>query len=109
MITLNEITKRDFLWSKKLNELSDIILPGIWFTRIYTDSKNRLILEGSVISKEEEAMASVGKFMKDISEKNSFFKDFDNIKLESVQRENINDRNIVKFIIALYFKNHDRS
>ncbi|MFH1853859.1 MAG: hypothetical protein ABH815_00940 [Candidatus Omnitrophota bacterium] len=103
MSELDEITKRKFFWSRKLNELSDLVLPGIWLTRVYTDADNRFIIEGSVISKKEEAMAAVGKFMKDIREKQSFFQDFRNIKLESVQRKGTGDRDVVDFRIALYF------
>ena len=103
MAGLDQITKRRFLWAQKLNELSDLILPGIWFTRIRTDSDERLIIEGSVISKKEKAMASVGKFMKNIKEQGLFFKDFSNIKLETVQRKNIDTRDVVDFRIALYF------
>jgi hypothetical protein len=105
MAVLDEITKRRFLWARKLNEISDIALTGIWFRRIYTDSNLRLIIEGSVISKEEEAMATVGKFMKDMGEHISFFEDFRDIKLETVQKNSMDDRDAVDFTIALYFKN----
>lgn len=106
---LREITKRKFLWAEKLDEVSDLVLPGIWFTKIYTDSENRLIMHGSVISKKEEAMASVGKFMKNIREHRSFFEDFSDIKLETVQRKSIDGRDVVDFKIALYFKDQDGS
>jgi hypothetical protein len=101
---LDQLTKRKFLWTEKLNQLSDLVLPGIWFTHVYTDSENRLIIEGSVVSKSEEAMASVGKFMKNLKDDQQFFKDFKNIKLESVQRKNKEERDMVDFKIALYFQ-----
>lgn len=104
MSALDEVTKRRFLWAEKLNQLSDLVLPGIWFTRIRTDSDQHFIIEGSVISKKEEAMASVGKFMKNIREYSPFFKDFSNIKLESVQRKSIDERDVVDFRIVLYFR-----
>lgn len=104
MNAVDEITKREFLWAKKLNELSGLVLPGIWFTRVNTDSENRFIIEGSVISKKEEAMASVGKFMENIRAHETFFKDFNNIELESVQRKSTEERDIVDFKIALYFR-----
>jgi len=104
MSVLDQLTKRKFLWTEKLNQLSDLILPGIWFTHVYTDSENRLIIEGSVVSKSEEAMASVGKFMKNLKDDQQFFKDFKNIKLESVQRKNKEERDMVDFKIALYFQ-----
>ena len=104
MSILDQLTKRKFLWAEKLNQLSDLALPGIWFTHVYTDSENRLIIEGSVFSKSEEAMASVGKFMKNVKDDQQFFKDFKNIKLESVQRKNKEERDMVDFKIALYFQ-----
>jgi len=104
MAVLDQLTKRKFLWTEKLNRLSDMVLPGIWFTHIYTDSENRLMIEGSVISKSEEAMASVGKFMKNVKDDQQFFKDFKSIKLESVQRKNKEERDAVDFKISLYFQ-----
>jgi len=104
MGVLDQLTSRGFLWAQKLNELSNMILPGIWFTRIHTDSGQRFIIEGSVISKKEKAMASVGKFMKNIREDRTFFRDFRGIKLENVQRKTIDKRDVVDFRIALYFK-----
>lgn len=103
MKALDELTNRRFLWAEKLNQLSDLILPGIWFTHVYTDAEKALFIEGSVISKSEEAMASVGKFMKSVKDNEQFFKEFKNIKLESVQRKNKEERDIVDFKIALYF------
>jgi Tfp pilus assembly protein PilN len=104
MSALDQVTNRGFIWAEKLDQLSDLVLPGIWFTRISTDSDKTFIIEGSVISKKDEAMAAVGKFMKDIREYEAFFKDFANIKLESVQRKGIDERDVVDFRIVLYFR-----
>ena len=105
MAVLDQITKRNFIWAEKINQLSDLVLPGIWFTRVYSDSgENKLTIEGSVISKSEEAMASVGKFMKNLKDDVQFFKDFKNIRLESVQREAKDEMGIVNFQIVLYFQ-----
>ena len=105
MAALDTLTKRKFIWAEKINQLSDLVLPGIWFTHVYTDpGENKLMIEGSVISKSEEAMASVGKFMKNLKDDALFFKDFKNIKLESVQRKAKDERDIVDFKIALYFQ-----
>ncbi|MFH1478192.1 MAG: hypothetical protein ABIG92_00270 [Candidatus Omnitrophota bacterium] len=103
LFTLDQITKRDLLWSDKLDELSGLVLPGIWFNRLYVDSKEKLIITGSVISKKEEAMAIVGKFMKNIKDNKSFFKDFSSIKLESAQIKSGEGREVVDFEIVLYF------
>jgi len=104
MNMMDGVTSRRFLWAEKLNYLSDLILPGIWFTRIRTDLEDKLVVEGSVISKQEEAMATVGKFMKNVRDHQAFFKDFSNIKLESVQRKSIDERDVVDFRIVLYIK-----
>ena len=106
MQVLSQITKRQFLWAQKLNELSDLVLPGIWLTRMRTDVDNNFVIEGSVVSKKGEAMASVGEFMKNISEHQSFFKDFSNIRLESVQRRSQESKDVVDFKIVLYFKDY---
>lgn len=104
MNALSEITTRKFLWAQKLNEFSDLVLPGIWFTRIRTHAENTIVVEGNVISKKEEAMASLGKFMKNMRENVDFFNDFSNIRLESLQRKSIEERDVVDFEIVLYFK-----
>jgi len=101
--TLDQITKREFLWAEKLDKLADIALPGIWFTRIRTDSGDKFIIEGSVISRKESAMVLVGKFMKNMREHSVFFESFKDIKLESVQRKSTEERDVVDFKIVLYF------
>ncbi len=103
MGALDQVVKRKILWAKKLNEISDLMLPGIWLSRIRTDEEGNFMIEGSVISRKEEAMASVGKFMKNLREDPSFFQDFSDIKLESVQRDSVKEQDIVDFKIALYF------
>ena len=103
MAVLDEIARRKFSLAMKLNELSDMVLPGIWFTSISEDSDEGVKIEGSVISKKEKAMASVGKFINDIRGHASFFKDFTDIKLESVQRKSVDGRDVVDFKIVLYF------
>lgn len=100
---LDDITKRKFLWAKKLNGLSDLVLPGIWFNRFSAELDDNLTIEGSVISKKEEAMASVGKFIKNIKDDSLFFGDFSDIKIESVQRKSMDTRDVVEFKIVLYF------
>ncbi len=104
LFTLAGIINRQYLWSQKLGELSDLILPGMWFTSFATDSNKRFIIEGSVISKQEEAMATVGKFMKAIQDKQSFYKDFSKIQLESVEKQEKEKSGTVDFKIVLYFK-----
>lgn len=99
---INELTKRRFLWAQKLNELSDLTLPCLWFTRIYTDGSSGLVIEGSVVSANEEEMANVGKFIKAIKEDDEFFKYFKNIKLETVQRKTKYTTDVVDFKIALF-------
>jgi len=101
---LNQIVSRDFLWAAKLNQLSDLILPGIWFTRLYIISNDSMVIEGSAISKQEEAVALVGKFIRKIKEDAVFFDSFENIKLESVQRKSTEGKDIVDFKIVVYLK-----
>ncbi|MFC1590217.1 PilN domain-containing protein [Candidatus Omnitrophota bacterium] len=36
---IDEIIEKRILWSKKLNDLSDSVTPGIWLTRLYYEEK----------------------------------------------------------------------
>ncbi|MFH1782658.1 MAG: hypothetical protein ABH848_03475 [Candidatus Omnitrophota bacterium] len=101
--TFDKITKREFLLSDKMDKLSELVLPGIWFTYLYTDLSENLIIQGSIISKNEEAMAVVGNLMKNLQEDKDFFKGFSSIKLENVQKRKKEERDIVDFKIVLKF------
>lgn len=85
------------LWSKKLNELSDLITDGIWLNKVELDKK-LLTMEGSVYSENKDEEAIVGNFMNSIKRHKSFFKDFNDIELKIIKRKE-GDIEYVNFVV----------
>lgn len=127
---LEKLRQGRFLWSEKLNQLSDSMIPGVWLTQLCVEQKSMkapeglsssrtggreegvqtvlkevLILKGSAISLgDEEATATVGKFMNTLRENKDFFKDFEEIKLGKIRRRMIKDVEVMDFDLECYFK-----
>lgn len=127
---LNDLLTRQFLWSEKLNQLSDSMISGVWLTRLSVEQKSMevhgkapvskssrkkveevqtilkraLVLRGSAITLEEEATATVGKFMKSLRENEDFFKDFEKIELGTIRSRKIKDVEVMDFSLECYFK-----
>lgn len=110
----NRLSSSRFNWAKKLNDLSDSVVSGIWLRRIYvkrTESSAKsavptqlLILEGSSIVSGAEEPGSVGKFVNSLKDNGSFSEDFDEIELTKVERRKIGRTEVIDFIIACHFK-----
>lgn len=110
----NRLSSFRFNWAKKLNDLSDSVVSGIWLRRIYVKRtasgdksavpRQLLILEGSSIVSGAEEPGSVGKFVNSLKENSSFFGDFDEIELTKVERRKIGRTEVIDFIIACHFK-----
>lgn len=108
---IDQLMVKRFLWSEKLNQLSDLIVPGIWLRELFLgssvqlkDSPPTLTLKGSVISLRGEEMAVVGKFMANLKQNKGWSFDFDNIELQSIQRREIKGTEIMDFVLICYFK-----
>ena len=100
---IDQLMIKRFLWSGKLNQLSDLIAPGIWLRELslmpHVKSKDlppTLTLKGSVISRHGEETAVVGKFMANLKNNKGFSGDFDKIELKSIQRRKIKDAEIME-------------
>ena len=123
------LTQGSLVWSKKLYDLSKTMIDGIWLSslslnietpasaRLYGTAgmaqepghKQTLILTGLAISSgQAEETATVGKFIDSLKKNEDFFKDFDDIKLSSIQRESYGSTDVMNFTIICYFK-PDRS
>jgi Tfp pilus assembly protein PilN len=88
--------------SQKLNELSDLLINGIWLTTIEL-SDDMLTIEGNVYSKEGKEEAIVGNFMNNIKHHESFFKDFHDVELKIIKRKT-QDVEYISFIIFCHLK-----
>jgi len=91
------------LWAKKMNQLSDFLPPGVWFTKFYL-ANQKLIIEGSAISQKGDEMVKVGKFTSALKNEISFSKDFQDIELTSINRKLIKSVEVADFIITARLK-----
>lgn len=108
---IDQLMVRDFLWSEKLNQLSNLVVPGIWLRELSLSpsppSKNlpsTLNLKGSVISRQGEEMAIVGRFITNLKQDKDFSGNFDNIELKSIQRRGIKGTEVMDFMLICRFK-----
>jgi Tfp pilus assembly protein PilN len=129
--TIEGLTQGSLVWSKKLSDLSNTMIDGIWLSSLSLNTEmshnagqaygampgiaqepgNRqtLVLTGFAISSSKaEDTAAVGKFIESLKSHNAFFKDFDDIKLSSIQRESYGNTDVMNFTLICYFK-PDRS
>ena len=95
------------LWSKKLNRLSDLAAPGMWFTNLSLDqgeNGRHLSIEGNISSFLKDETAVMGRFMKALKEDDAFSGDFKEIRLEAMQQKKIKNVDVMSFSINCYFK-----
>jgi len=125
---INSLTSGSLVWAKKLQDLNNSVLDGVWLNSLSLSTetsnanqafigvnpgavgqvpadKETLILKGAAVSTgSEEATAIVGRFIDSLKTNEGFFKDFEDIKLSSVQRETLGSTEIMNFTIVCYFK-----
>lgn len=125
---IESLMARNILWSKKLNQLSDLIVPGIWFTSISIDRKVVIVepskapqagikrfasertyipylkIKGEVSSLYGEELAIIATFINELKNDNDFFSNFSNIELGSTELHSIGEIEVTAFNINCYFK-----
>jgi Tfp pilus assembly protein PilN len=103
------VTNR-FLWSKKLNHLSDLVLPGIWFRNLALEKtvpaglSRVLKIDLSVVSVAHDEMSIVGEFIRHLKTDDDFFKDFQNIELQSFLQRQIASAEVMDCTLLCSFK-----
>lgn len=101
---MDSLIGRRFLWSKKLNLLSDLIPRGIWLTRLSLDEKGDLrflTLEGVAMPlKGQEMVTLVTKFMDALKEDKEFFEGFEAIELGPIKRKKVEKIEVMKFTLV---------
>jgi len=105
---IDELMVKRILWSRKMNDLNDSLIPGIWLTKLNLvssrGSNEVLNLEGSASSAYGDETATVGKFIESLKGNESFFSDFSDIELEGMQRRVIKEIEVMNFKINGYFE-----
>ena len=86
-------------WAEKLNRLSLVLPPGIWFEVISASGKN-FLLEGKVVSLDKEEVSLLRNFIDELKNKPDFSKNFNSLELVSIQKEVIGGYEVADFKIA---------
>ena len=104
-LVVNYLMADRIYYSQKLNELSDLLVDGIWLNKV--DLNNEILtIEGKVYSKEGKEEAIVGNFMNNIKYHESFFKDYSDVELKIIKRR-VQDVEHISFILFCHFKQND--
>ncbi len=102
---INSLIAERLLWSKKLNQLSDLMIDGIWLEKLSLGKrkdKDVLILEGDVFSRKKEETALIGEFMQKLRQDKNFFSDFEDVELESIKRRCLGETEVMQFNLVLF-------
>lgn len=95
---IQQISQSRVNWAQKLNLLSSGLPSSIWYNEIYV-SPNEFILQGSVLALQKEEMILINKLISSLKNDPDFFKDFNNLELNSVQKKTIGSYDIFDFIL----------
>jgi len=108
-----------FLWAKKLNAISNLIIPGIWLRNMNVERKtidslqpldiqaqaaDVLHIEGTAVSVASDEMGIIGDFVRSLKTDEGFMKDFRSIELEGVLRRRIAEVEVMDFTLICSFK-----
>ncbi|HQP92303.1 MAG TPA: PilN domain-containing protein [Candidatus Omnitrophota bacterium] len=89
---------REFSMTELLSSLSAAIPNGLWLESFSFGDKG-MVVQGSVVSLQQNEMTLIGKFLQDLKNNKVFSKVFSKIDLSSVQRRTIKTYDVVDFIL----------
>jgi len=110
---LKDLSKRRFLWSAKLNSLSDLVPMGIWLTELSLDEMGEmkfLTLEGIAMPfKGQEMIALVTRFMEALKNDKTFFSGLEDIELGPIERIKVEEAEteVMKFSLICRLKERE--
>lgn len=93
-------TEKRILWSQKLNEISDTLPRGVWLNKMSVN-QTVLLIDGSVVSKSKDEMASVSSFASNLKNNSKFMQGLKSLELGSMQRRQIKAADLADFIITV--------
>jgi hypothetical protein len=85
-------------WAPKFNAISDSLPRGVWIRKMTLD-KVGLTMEGSVVSKSENEINNVGKFLAVLKQKDDFMKGFSSLEVNSIQGGKNNSIEVTDFSV----------
>lgn len=86
-------------WAEKLNRLSLVLSPGMWFESISVSGK-AFLLQGKVVSLDKEEVSLLRDFIDELKNKPDFSKNFNSLELSSIQKEALGGYEVADFKIA---------
>lgn len=111
---IDKLTNSRFNLARKLNDLSDSMVSGIWLRTIDVKKGEAIgepgilrelwVLEGSSLVSGKSQEAPIGKFVNSLKENTSFSSDFGEIELAKVERKKVQNTEIMNFVIICHFK-----
>lgn len=112
--TVEKLLTSRFKVSKKLNDLSDLTVSGVWLRSIDIRKgespsepgvlREALVIEGSSTVSGEKEDGSIGRFVNSLKENAPFSEDFSEIELTRVERKKIRNTEVMDFIVICTFK-----
>lgn len=95
---IQQLSQSRINWAQKLNLLSLGLPSGVWYTEISVTA-NDFLLQGSVVALQKEELTLINKLIFNLKNDPAFFKDFNNLELNSVQKRNIGGYDIADFVL----------
>ena len=120
----NEITalvRREFFWTRLLNDLSDAVTKGVWLTGLAIEDNEPpagggprarrvegpkfkvLRLDGSAVGQGQET-ATIGKFIKELKEHPFLSELFQDVKLQNINQKRLRETDVYDFTLVCLFK-----
>jgi len=116
---LERLTEKKFLWSEKLDRIAELIPEGIWLTDISSDKKlnidpvtrkaggeeDVISIKGRAVAIQiQDAIELIGQFLEKLKNDEIFSNNFKDIKLDSVNKGVILNRDIMNFEFVCIIK-----
>ncbi len=102
--SLKEVVGKDAIpWARKLNDISDALIQGVWINKI-SFNEEALFIKGSAISKQGREMVGVHNFAAELKKYDVFMEGFKDFSLGSIQMRKIKDIEIADFLIKVKIK-----
>jgi len=111
---VDKLSGSRFNVSRKLNDLSDSMVSGVWLRKINIKreqpanepgvTRELLVIEGSSVALGQSGEGAIGRFVNSLKDNKSFSSDFDDIELTKKELEKVQNTEIMDFVIICHFK-----
>ncbi len=95
---ISETLSRKASVTELLSSLNAAVPRGLWLES-FTFAPEGLVIQGSVVSLEQNEMTLIGKFLQDLRGNKVFVSLFSKVELNSVQRRTIKTYDVVDFVL----------